>query len=39
MAGIEAALDKSDDLAESAIRKLNKLATEEKENKAIMSQA
>ena len=30
MAEIEAALDKSDDLAESAIRKLYKLATEEK---------
>ena len=28
MAEIEAALDKSDDLAESAIRKLDKLATE-----------
>ena len=37
MAEIEAALYKSDDLTESAIRKLDKLATEEKENKAIMS--
>ena len=36
MAEIEAALDKSDDLAEAAIRKLDKLATEEKESKAIM---
>ena len=31
MAEIEAALDKSHDLAESAIRKLDKLATEERE--------
>ena len=37
MAEIEASLDKSDELAESAIRKLDKLATEEKENKAIMA--
>ena len=37
MAEIEAALDKSDDLAESVIGRLDKLATEEKENKAIMS--
>ena len=37
MAEIEASLDKSDDLAESAIRKLDKLATEEKKNKAIKS--
>ena len=33
MAEIKAALDKSDDLAESTIRKLDKLATEEKEKK------
>ena len=33
MAEIEVALDKSDDLAESAIRKLDKLATEEKKIK------
>ena len=37
MAEIEAALDKSDDLAESAIRKLDKLAAEERENNAIMA--
>jgi hypothetical protein len=37
MPKIEASLDKSDELAESAIRKLDKLATEEKENKAIMA--
>ena len=37
MAEIEAALDKSDDLAEAALTKLDKLATEEKECKAIMS--
>ena len=37
MAEIEAILDKSDDLADSAIGKLEKLATEERENKAIMA--
>ena len=37
LAEIEASLDKSDELAESAIRKLDKLATEEKENKTIMA--
>ena len=37
MAEIEASLDSSDELAESAFRKLDKLATEEKENKAIMA--
>ena len=37
MAEIEASLDKSDELAESAIRKLDKLATEEEENKAMMA--
>jgi hypothetical protein len=37
MAKIELALDQSDDLAESAIRRLDKLATEEKETKALVS--
>ena len=37
MAKIKSALDKSYDLAESAIRRLDKLATEEKETKALVS--
>ena len=37
MANIGATLDRSDELAESAVRKLVKLATEEKENKAKMA--
>ena len=35
MAEIEASLDKNDELAESAIRKVDKLVTEERENKAM----
>ena len=35
--GFMAEIDKSDDLAESGIRNLDKLATEERENKAIMA--
>jgi hypothetical protein len=37
MAEIEASHDRSDELAESTVRKLDKFATEEKENKAIMA--
>ena len=36
MAEIELALDQSDDLAESAIRRLDKLATEKEETKALV---